>query len=55
MLFASESKKGMEMEYVKMTKEELLRRWKQALEHKRAWEEDFKMRYSGVTNIYNAI
>lgn len=44
----SEKKK----QIMKLTKEEALKRFKKALNRKKAWEEKFDAKYADVTNLY---
>ncbi len=37
---------------MKITKEEALKRFKDALEKKKAWEEKFEAKYADVKNLY---
>ena len=37
---------------MKLTKEEALKRFKSALNRKKAWEEKFEAKYADVTNLY---
>ena len=37
---------------MKLTKEEALKRFRSALNRKKAWEEKFEAKYSDVTNLY---
>jgi hypothetical protein len=37
---------------MKLTKEEALKRFKNALDRKKAWEEKFEAKYADVTNLY---
>ena len=37
---------------MKLTKEEALKRFKNALNRKKAWEEKFEANYADVTNLY---
>ena len=37
---------------MKLTKEEALKRFKKALNRKKAWEEKFEAKYADVTNLY---
>lgn len=43
------------MDKLNITKEEVLRRWNQALDHKRQWEMEFQARYAGVSDIYAVV
>ena len=38
--------------HMKMTKEEALKRFKDALLRKKAWEEKFEAKYADVANLY---
>ena len=37
---------------MKLTKEEALKRFKDAMNRKKAWEEKFDAKYADVTNLY---
>lgn len=49
-IFASIKKRIM-----KLTKEEALKRFKDAMNRKKAWEEKFDAKYADVTNLYTTV